>query len=396
MNKSSRRLFLIVAVVLAAALSFVWGWRQSQLDKFRAACQSAANAKDWTRLELLGREWSRKAPDEPLAWYWLGESLQAQRRYLDSVNAFTQIPIDGPRGIDAANARMQLLFHALDRPRDALVIADKLLEIDPRLPDPRRNRIYFFAMTRQRSRVLPDIREAIVHRADLPDHYIYLLNVEDMTFRDGDIVTQKWLRQNPDDHEIRIANLFHRARNARASLIVAPTPEREAEHKRLQAEVAENLSRFPMELSLLEFTMTIAMDRGDMDAIGDLLASAPESAGEDLAFWLWRGRYAIHTKDFEDAEKSLLRVIELAPLAWQARNDLAQVHRFTNRPESAGSFQKLAVEGARLAEVVRLKAHIRDVSSATLTEIGKYASDCGDWQVADGVYRRNLPKNPTK
>jgi tetratricopeptide (TPR) repeat protein len=194
-----QKYLLLACIAVLLVLGGFAGWRVWRVSDFSRLCLAAEKKQDWPALEQLSREWSRLEPEEAVAWYWLGKSLQAQSRYEESVEAFQHVQISEPRGFDAAIAQMQILFQLLHKPAEAIEIADRLLEADPGLPDPRRYRIYFLAMTLQRGNLLKEIREAIRYRADLPDHYIYLMTLEDLIFRDGDVVTHNWLQRDPDN-----------------------------------------------------------------------------------------------------------------------------------------------------------------------------------------------------
>lgn len=379
-------------IVCAAAVLGIRQWQiHSERRGFPARCLAAEQRRDWRGLESLSRQWLRLAPDESVAWFWLGEALRAQHRFEDAARAYQHVPLDRIRGIDAAVERMQLLFHVFHDPVAALEIADRLLRIDDRLAAPVRNRIYYFAMTSQRPALLREIRRAIEIQADVPAHFVYLMTLEEIGFSDADQVTAQWLEHDPDHRFHRTVNLAHRARNARAAWLTSPSPETKGRLDQLIAEVSEAHRQQPRNTVLLEFLMTVAMDHGDADELGRLLTLVPDSAVEDPVFWLWRGRYALQVADIEDARRSLQRAIELHPLSFQARHEYAALLRTRNHPEQAGAVQALAAQGTEIVHRIRRLKHAHDVDQAILDAIADYARQCGDWSVANAVYRRREP-----
>jgi tetratricopeptide (TPR) repeat protein len=383
---------LVLAVLLLTGGVGILRWRHQQaVEHFPESCRSAAGLQNWNALETLSREWLEEAPEEPVAWFWLGESLRFQRQFPEAEDAYRHVALGQLRGIDATIERMQLQFHVFHDPETAMQLADELLAFNSRLADPIRNRIYYFAMTSQRAALLKEIKRAIEVQADLPVHFVYLASLEEIGFRDADVVTGKWLAASPDNQFFQAVNLVHRARNARANWLTSPTAELKTTLDGLLQEVSALHKALPAEPVLLEFLMNIAMDNGNVDQIGELLAMVPDSAADDPVFWLWRGRYALLTSDYEEAESSLARAIELHPLAWQARNEFATLLRSTERPEEAGEMQELAAEGTDIANEIRRLAHARDVQQPILDRIAKFADACEEWPIAHAVYRRRDP-----
>ncbi|MBI3860983.1 MAG: hypothetical protein HY290_03725, partial [Planctomycetia bacterium] len=192
MTTRNRWIAAAVALLVALAGYFVSSQKHARIDRLSRDCATIARRKDWPRLEELAREWTA-LESSPLAWFWLGSALKEQQEWSEAEEAFSHVPVDGLRGIDAAIARMEIVYHIDQRPLAAIELARDLLQRDAGLAAPRRHLIHFYAMTMQRPELTREIRLAIKHRADVPEHYLYLFSVEDLSFRDAEQVTARWV-----------------------------------------------------------------------------------------------------------------------------------------------------------------------------------------------------------
>ena len=206
---------IAVLILLLAALNWLAGrWR---LAEYPGQCNQAVTAEDWEKLEAVSREWIRDVPQSGMAWFWLGKSLHQRQKYTEAFEAFAHVPLRGPRGIEAANLRLEIQFHVLNQPLAALQIADEILQIEPGNFDARRNRVYFYAMTMQRPELIAEIRKIIEVGGDLPEHYLYFINIDDLWFMDGAEIVRRWRDEAPDSNLLKVSELIQRAKRARAT-----------------------------------------------------------------------------------------------------------------------------------------------------------------------------------
>jgi tetratricopeptide (TPR) repeat protein len=385
-------------LILALIAAVVAGWLttramhiQSQKDNLAQKCAAAFEAKHWQTLETASREWL-KLESAPAAWFWLGTALKGQARYLDADLAFQQVPANGIRGIDAAIEHMEIQFHVAERPLNALPLALRLLERDERLASPRRHLIYFYAMTLQRPQFLREFRQALQFRVDLPEHYVYLLALEDLAFRDAETVTAKWAQANPESQFLQTVHAVQLVRSARNEARQTPSPERRERYDRIRdAFVAAHHEDSPS-LMVLDTLLLLAVDRGDLAEVARLLELVPDEATDDPVFWKYRGWYAAHVDDAVQAEDSFRQALALHPLAWQTRHELANLLRRLGRADEAAKLHTIASQGTELIGESRRLPHAQKVSNDWLARLAKYAEDCGDYQVVNGIVRRrNFP-----
>jgi len=379
-----------LAALLVAFGAWQW-WSSATNADFQQECRRAEQSGNWAKLEEISSAWTRARPNDALPWYSLGQAQLKLGDFTGAANAFKRVPVNGPRGIDAGTALMRLLFQHLNEPRKAVELARQLLELDPRLPDPRRTGIYFYGMTSQRGLLLKDLYAAIKTRADLPEHYVYLITLEDLSFRDGDVVTKRWLDSDPEDLNLKIAHSVQAARIARAKFLTSPSDALRSQ----MLEVTEQLNILKAESPgsgrILDVLLQSAMDDGDLTTAENLLALVTDDAAGDPVIWFWLGTFSRQTGDLIEAERALRQAVKLHPLGWKSRNELAMVLRASNRSEEAAIQQKLAATGMQLATEIRRLGHVSEVSREILEQIAQYAVQCEDWPVANGIFRRHAP-----
>ena len=379
---------------LVLAGGTLWGRHVWKLSEFPGLCNAAANLENWSELEVHARAWTQANPGEAIAWYRLGEALQGQKQYEEAFDAFRHVPLRGPRGIDAATARLEIQFHVLHLPMEALRIADQILSIEPEHADARRNRIYFDAMTMQRSQLTQEIHRVIETGGDLPDHYLYLLNLEDLWFMDGPELVEQWALKSPDSVFLKASQLVQAAKRARAATFTAPGLQADTTYQEILAEIDSQGDEFHKVPSVLEFQILLAAEKGQLEEVGRLLALVPDEAANDPLFWKYRGWYAIQTGNPDEADRCYLEAIRLHPLSSLARHEYAQFLRTRGRTDEAGQVQSLASRGTALVQETRRLIHLKDAPSKLLQEISRLAGDCREWQVSNGIHRHQNPNLP--
>lgn len=389
MNSTYRRTIWLAAAAVLLSLSAAWAvhYRQQRFNRLTAQCVAAFHAKNWTMLESLARELTDRRHD-PGSQYWLGISLKEQRLFDAAYQAFDSVPLDGPRGIDAAVERMEIQFHVLQHPLEAVELAEKLLRIDRKLASPRRHLIYFHAMMLHRPEVLLNTHLAIEDHVDLPDHYVYLVTLEDLNFRDAEEVTAKWANACPDCPELTHLYLARRVRSARAGMLTSPTDEAREHYAALRAEIEPQLRDWLPEVIALDTLLLLAVDDENVPEVGRLLALVPDTAAGDPVFWRYRGWYAVRSGDLEQAEQSYREALEIHPLGWQTRAEYANVLRLRARGVDAAAAASVSTKGSELVADIRRLPHAQDIDSVLLKRMANYAISCKATEIANGILRR--------
>jgi len=388
------RFGLLWGLIAAVGLG-LWFWRShhrvSRAAALAAACFQASSKDNWSRVETLAREWSELDPGPTAAWYWLGESLKRRRRFEEAVEAYSRLELTDPRGLDAASGRMEVLFHGLHRVEEALTFGQQALALSPALAEPQRERIYYDAMTLRRGGLIRGIRRAIEHEVDLPDHYSYLLTVDDLFYRDGPDVVGHWLAADPGNAVLQHAQLAQIAMNARAAELTSANEKTRAEHDAARDRLRLALRGAPGDPCLLAPLLISAQDRADVAAVGELLSQVPDSAADDPLFWRIRGWYSMQTGELEQARQAYQEALRIHPLSWSTRNELSNLLRLQGKSQEAAKEQRLAAEGTRLVNEIRRSGHTRQTDRKFLDAVAKYAQECGELTAANAILRRIGP-----
>ncbi len=385
----------VKAGILLITIAAVWGYMEWQSSRetaiLQGALQKAERTGDWKVAEQVAGQLTLILPDDPWSWYALGQARERNQDFSGAAFALEHVAVEGPRGVDAALALMKLRLRYLNQPLESMKTASQLLQLDPKLSDPRRTRIYFYGMTLQRSWLLQDIYAAIEYRADLPEHYLTLVSLEELSFSDGDQVTEAWLQSAPQDPELKVAHLVQVARIAKARFLTAPSESLRLAMVESLEQVRQMLTEVPGSTCLLDVLLQDALENGNLDAAEKLLSDVSDSSLQDPMIWYWLGAFHRQAGDQAEAERALQQALQIHPLGWKARAELAQVLRATGRIEQAATQQALAAEGIRLTAEIRRLAHVSDASREFLLEIAEYAVECEDWQAANGIFRRYSP-----
>jgi Flp pilus assembly protein TadD len=156
----------------------------------------------------------------------------------------------------------------------------------------------------------------------------------------------------------------------------------------IRAEIEPQLRQWLPETIALDTLLLLAVDDEKPDEAGRLLAQVPDTAADDPVFWRYRGWYAARIGDLEQAEQSYRQALELHPLGWQTRAELANVLRLRGRGAEAAAMQSIATKGSELVAETRRLSHAKDVDSALRKRIAEYAISCKSTEIANGILRR--------
>jgi len=386
------RLWTICIAVIVVILSWL-GYstihqRSQKLSRISTECTSTFRAQNWIKLESLAREWLT-IESVPSAHYWLGIALKEQRHFDEAFHEFDAVSIDGPRGIDAGVEKLEIQFHVHQKPLEAVALAERLLERDKKLASPRRHLIFFHAMMLHRADLIKHVKLAIEYHVDVPEHYVYLLTMEDLGFGDAEEITRKWTEANPDVAEFKKVNTSIRIRTLRANrLKSSPTQEATDKLTELLVSALPELRELGSDPIALDTLLLLAMDDGNLEEAGRLLSLVPDSAANDPCFWRYRGWYAMSTKDLEDADAAYRRALEIHPLGFQTRNEYSNTVRLMGRAEEAANQQSIARVGSELFLEIRRLPHTKNINSALMKRLATYALDCGATDLANGILRQ--------
>lgn len=372
-------------------LSISWVLSSWRLAEYPRQCNQAVATEDWERLGEVSQQWIQDAPRSSVAWFFLGKSQHARQSYVEAFESFAHVPLTEPRGVEAATLRLEIQFHVLHQPLLALKIADEILQVEPGNFDARRNRVYFYALTMSRPEMMAEIRKLIEVGGDLPEHYLYLLNVDDLWFVDGAEIVQRWLDQAPDSRLLQVSQVIQRAKRARGRTLDAAGPETLRHYTDVLNEIErmdEECRKFP---AYLEFRMLKSSDDGNVAEMGQWLSQVSDSMSADPVFWFYRGWYASRQARLDEAEDSYQHALSLHPLSSKTMHELSQLLRTKGDTLNAGRVASLASRGTSIVLEARKLAHFQDAPPQMFQAIAEWAAECKDFAVAQGIHRHQNP-----
>lgn len=349
-------------------------------------------AQQWDELEAAASRWLQWDPDSAAAHLSLAEATAAQGLPSVAADQLDLVPLTDALAPEALAMRVRLLFGPLNRPMEGLAACERLLELKPRHPLAHHYRVNFYAMTLQRVPFLEAARQAIASHAESPEMYAYLMMLDDLSFQDELEIVGAWRAAEPGVPPIEIAWALHAAKAAQRQANKARDARDVEALGDADRRIAELYASEPQDARLLDYLVSRAISDGQVDRCAELLAGVPDSSASDPVFWRYRGWYHVQQQELPEAEAAYRKALQLHPLSWRARHELAGVWRLQQRTQAATGMQALAAQGTAIYDAVRNLHKMRDMDEDLLRQISAYADACEDWPVAAGLHRRLLPK----
>jgi tetratricopeptide (TPR) repeat protein len=406
-------------VVLVGLLAYggrkgYFAWKGHQHAERVAACKAASQASRWDDLEKLAGEWLADDPNASDARVFLASAAQGRGDLEKAALELDRLPDGYPKIIEALLERSTLLFEPLNRPIEAVATCERILKIEPGVVPARRRIIFFYALTRQRARMIAEIRKAIELGCETPDAYVYLLGADWLRFSNGYELNDRWLAGDPESELFLVARAIHfegtqpemlpeseaAGGNAPRDAPEPPggTPPGQAAGDRPPRLVAEEvlggyLRRFPQNVELLDYHLEKASSQGDVQRVIELLSQARgEEAAGDSRFWRYRGWVLLAQDRPEEAAAAYARCLELFPFDWKARHQYAQVLRRLGRTDDVERQSQLGVEGKELEKLVVALPDAASLTPEVMDAMVRYVEHCGDQLVLRGLALRISPK----
>jgi tetratricopeptide (TPR) repeat protein len=150
----------------------------------------------------------------------------------------------------------------------------------------------------------------------------------------------------------------------------------------------ELLDRFPGNLELLAYFLQKATTRGDIDEVTALLGQAPPEAEADNRFWRFKGWVHGQSDQTSEAEAAYRRALEIDAYDFATQHQLAGALRKQGKLDEAADFARLAAVGRSLRKTILEQPDVRAIPPGVLGEMGRYAEECGDRDVAGRISAR--------
>lgn len=384
---------LIVAALLATAVAG-WLWRQQrqqQIDDLRDSVIASFAAGNWENAVELSAKWTAAEPQSGEAWMRYANALSVTGDHKGALAALESVPGSYEHIIDVQETRLNLLLRDLHRPFACRDACAELLQTEAKNETALHLLIYIDAMLLDLPALNRDLRRAVEASVETPDHYVYLMMLDNFALINGAEVTAKWQQQAPDDPTLAAAHAVHTLNELRLLQVKQASAANRSQLDQALQRVAALAEVTPEEASLLRSRVLTALTDGDIDAVRRLLALADQSLLQEAV--CLRARAAVHLADgeLEAAAACCDQALDRHPLSFESRSLLSDVLRQQGNRPAAADVQELAIVGTKIRETISGMQAVTDANPALLRRIANYARQCEDWDIAAALERRLPP-----
>lgn len=378
-------------VVCVASVAAVWtwqSWQESRRAELREKVIVAFASGDWQSAVASCQQWTAAAPDSGEAWTRYANALAMTQNYEDALDALGRVPKDFDGIVEVRETRLNLLIRDLKRPFECRTECEALLDDEPKNATALGLLVYIDAMLLDIPALRNSLRRAVRASVETPDHYVYLMMLDNFALINGADVTAEWLQQEPDNKTLAFANAAHRVSRRRLSIIKDAS---EANRTALQNAI-DHRDQLAMEHPeadvLLRSILLSAMTEGEIDVLRKHLPLADESFHDETAYLRATAFVQLAEGNLNGAQKAIQHSLTRNPLSFDARALLSDVLRRSGDRQQATIVQSIAITGTKIRETISGMNSVTDANPALLRRIANYARECEDWEVAAALERR--------
>ncbi len=396
-HRPTRKIIVLVAVVLSALLGITWAGYSWHIQRLRDESRQASQERDWKHLETVAREWSNWQPNETEAWVLLADAAQHQNRFREAAAYLGHIPKESPGYLQAVIARSQLYFGPCNLPLEGEAECLKALEMEPELPAVYETLISYYAITMQSHQLRKTIRRALDAQSEAPSAYAYLFMSETLRLGPAYRVLSLWLNESPDNELLTVAHALQK--DNRLIQTGDPAADRKRESEKVQR-VRQLLTRYPKNLNLISYDIQQRIVEGNVDAVIERLEAAGEAGLNDNRIWRQRGWVHLTENEIDAADAACRRALELHPQDFIAMQSLSEIERIRRNSDEADRLQKLVLAANKLRDQITDHGQMESLPPEVLRGLADWFREAGDKQAADALSRRlsktNTPEPATR
>lgn len=387
-QKAMRRIVIYLSA-LAVILIFMggyWLFVASKKSNLADECEAARIRGDWAALELKAREWATWEPDNDRPWMYAAAAAQEVGDQPRELEYLKNISDKAP--IDALLRRGHLQFLA-NQIVEAIENNKILTKREPTLKEPHRRLNFLYAMTRQRNALITESRRAIESGADVPETYVYLVGADWITFTNGFQVNTLWAERYPDNNQIfEVASVLHLIASGAKQSMEMVDEKLKQELAKTGDQIDRLRKKYPANREVVIMELTFAVNHADARRVAEILNGLEYDIEDDSRYWRVRGWFYSFQENWEEAEKSYLKCLEMNPFDWQCRYGLAEVLRNLKKTDEVKPMQESAAMGKEIMRRVLQSESTIEIPKSTLELIAEYARNCGETGVADTLAER--------
>ena len=390
-----KRLIIVLIVVALLAIAGNFGYR-SYLSAIKTRLQSlseqAKAAGDWPALERVATEWAKWEPDRQQPWIFAAAAAQEMSDPQRTIEYLIRVPGNPPLPVLMELASLQYNF--LNQPLLSIKTCENAVERYPEGSEAHARLLFFYAMTRQRGKLIHEARRAIDLGADTPETFVYLIGADWLIFKNGSELNRQWLRQKPRCETFEVADIIHLTSTIDVHELIAIAPDSVGKSRGefFQNRILELLSAYPNNMELLSFVIAQNCQHGDSSGVAKLMSQAPPESIDDSRFWRFKGWFHSAQEQWQEAKIAYEKGLQLYPYDWQSQHELAAVLRRTQDFDKVEKYQEMANLGKQLVREVLQAPRTDQVPAETYDKIIQYAQLVGDEIVAKRLQERLAKK----
>ena len=385
--------YIVIAAVLLVVLPLGW-WgfaeyqeqaRWKRRAELNTRCRQLSDEGKWVELEQLAREWREWNPDSDESLLFLADARLNQGDVVEAQDCLQRLPDTSDKIVPSLLLASELQLGPGNLPLAAPETLERVLKIDPSSSTAQQRLIFFYALTLQRTKMLTQLRQAVLTRSEPIEAYVYLVLSSHMTLTNGISYTSRWLQSDPENELLTVARAVHYANTMDSGANADDEPE--AEKQALYQVMVNLLNEFPQNHALLRYFLRNKMQDFDVEAVGRMLEQIPQSTDSSV-FWRYRGWHHAQNEELQKAERAYRKSLDLDRLDWHVWHELAGVLRRKGELDEAEELQKISVTGKDLRKELRQMPNVAAVSPELLVRIRDYAEMCGDVLVTQSLSGR--------
>lgn len=355
---------LLAVVVFGSFLLWSRSQQKRSISALREQFQMAREKGDWARCEQTAIEWGLLDPlsSEPI----LSAAVAAKNQNAvdRAVGYLMQLPSNAP--VEALLDLSRLQFSELDDPIHAIETTQRIAKRMPSNRDAHLQLLYFWAMTRQSSKLIEEAQRGIRDGACSLETFAYLFEGDRVRFKDELETNRRWSESWPHVECFHVAAVLAMVREAER--LESKDGKSEFDPIDLRKKLDEDLAllghTFPENQDVIAFRIQRAMNNGDAAIVRKLLKSAPVAFDRDHRYWRVKGWLLDFEQKPEEAVKEYSRSLAINPFDMQNYFERAGVYRQLGQLAQVESDTKLGMLAKELHAVFRDSDTVFSLSSS--------------------------------
>nr|ADI22077.1 hypothetical protein [uncultured myxobacterium HF0200_08J13] len=336
-------LFVVIAAVPC------WNrMRDSAVAQCLLDCRAAQQDGDWQVLQEAADRWLWWQSRHGQALVFRALASEQTGQLEEAVRFLERIPDDDEFMLAGRTAQIDILLLQLNRPSQAEVACQRILNIDPAATPAQLRLIHIYSTTLQHEKLREVIRGAIASRAEPKEAWPVLFQLDQLLPSSGYATVTRWKIEEPELESLIVAQAIY------------ANEQRRANRQEPREHLAQAVARFPENRDLLAYRIEVALIDYEVELAASLLETAPESALQDPRFWRFKASVHEDRDEIELAVSAVNKSLELYPLGWRSQKILAGLLRRRGDQDNATRLSRQSTEGKHIEDALNSLLESKD------------------------------------